>query len=155
MVNGFLGEYEVKLDAKGRFKLPAGLKKQLHSSVQGKFVVNRGFEKCLVLYPYNEWEIISAKVNKLNTFERKKREFVRYFFRGATEVVLDNTDRLNLPNHLLEYADIKGDCLLAATNNKIEIWQKERYEELMAIESDDFADLAEDVMGDTENPDKE
>ena len=145
---GFLGEYDIKLDPKGRFKLPAALKKQLHPELQGRFVVNRGFEKCLVLYPYNEWELISAKVNKLNTFEKKKREFVRYFFRGATEVVLDATDRLNLPNHLLEYADIKKDCLLAANNNKIEIWNPTRYEELMTMQSDDFADLAEDVMGD-------
>ena len=123
---GFLGEYEVKVDAKGRIKLPAALKKQLHPSAQGKFVVNRGFEKCLTLYPHNEWEVVSAKVSRLNTFEKKKREFVRFFLRGATEVVLDNIDRLNLPNHLLEYADVKDECLLTAANNKLEIWNKAR-----------------------------
>lgn len=148
IMQGFLGEYEVKMDAKGRIKLPAGLIKQLDPGNNGRFVINRGFEKCLVMYPMNEWEKISSKVNKLNTFERKKREFVRYFYRGATELQLDSTDRLNLPNHLLKYADIGKDLLLAAHNNTIEVWNSTRYEELMSIESDDFADLAEEVMGD-------
>lgn len=145
---GFLGEYEIKIDAKGRIKIPAALKKQISPAAGGRFVINRGFEKCLVLYPFTEWQEISAKVSKLNTFERKKREFVRYFFRGATEVVLDGIDRLNIPNHLLKYAEIDKVLLLAAVDNKIEVWNKERYEELMEIESDEFADLSEEVMGD-------
>ena len=148
---GLLGEYQLKLDAKGRLKLPSGLKKQLEPADNGRFVINRGFEKCLVLYPFNEWEQVSAKVNKLNRFVKKNREFIRYFFRGATEVQLDSSDRLNLPNHLLEYADVKKELLLAANNNIIEIWNKKRYDELMEIDSDDFADLAEDVMGDDED----
>ncbi len=152
---GFLGEYQCKLDAKGRIRLPGALKKQLHPEAQGRFVINRGFEKCLVLYPWNEWEKISARVNRLNTFEKKKRAFVRYFYRGATELTLDNADRLNIPNHLLEYANIEKDLLLTSRNSIIEIWNKDHYEELMAIDSDTFADLAEEVMGDRDliNPD--
>ncbi len=146
---GFLGEFEIRLDAKGRLKMPAALIKQLPPEVNGRFVVNRGFEKCLVLYPYHEWEKVSAKVNKLNRFVKKNREFVRYFFRGATEVVLDSAERLNLPNHLLGYADIKQDLLLAANDNLMELWNKQHYDQLMAIDSDDFAGLAEEVMGDT------
>lgn len=149
---GFLGEYELSVDAKGRVKLPAALKKQLDPAIQGRFVVNRGFEKCLVLYPYNEWEAVSGKVNKLNRFVKKNREFIRYFFRGATEVVVDAADRLNIPNHLLQYADVKKELLMAANNNVVEIWNRQRYEELMAIDSDDFADLAEQVMGDEPEP---
>lgn len=140
------------VDAKGRVKLPAALKKQIDPAIQGRFVVNRGFEKCLVLYPFNEWEGVSAKVNKLNRFVKKNREFIRYFFRGATEVVLDGADRLNLPNHLLQYADVKKELLMAANNNLIEIWNRQRYAELMAIDSDDFADLAEQVMGGEPEP---
>lgn len=149
---GFLGEYELSVDAKGRVKLPAALKKQIDPAIQGRFVVNRGFEKCLVLYPHNEWEAVSAKVNKLNRFVKKNREFIRYFFRGATEVVLDGADRLNIPNHLLHYAEVKKELLMAANNNVIEVWNRQRYEELMAIDSDDFADLAEQVMGDEPEP---
>jgi len=146
-MSGLLGEYQVNLDAKGRVKLPSGLKKQLSPADNGRFVINRGFEKCLVLYPFAEWEKVSARVNKLNRFVKKKREFIRYFFRGATELVLDSSDRLNIPNHLLSYAGVGKELLLAANNNLIEIWNKDQYDRLMQIDSDDFADLAEEVMG--------
>lgn len=154
-MSGFLGEYEVTLDAKGRFKLPSALVKQLPQAAGGRFVVNRGFEQCLVLYPFNEWEKVSAKVNRLNRFVKKNREFIRYFFRGATEVALDSAERLNMPNHLLGYAGVGKDMLLAANNNVIEIWNRERYEGLMAIDSDGFAGLAEEVMGDRFDTDPE
>lgn len=147
-MSGLLGEHICTLDSKGRLKLPAALKGQLSPEINGRFVVNRGFEKCLTLYPWDEWQKVSARVNKLNTFEKKKREFVRYFFRGATEVGLDSADRLLLPKLLTGYAGVEKEVLLTARNNVIEIWNKDTYEELMAIDSDAFADLAEDVMGD-------
>src|SRR5580658_8540227 len=106
---GFLGEYLCSLDNKGRVKLPAGLKGQLAPENNGRFVINRGFEQCLTMFPWEEWQKISARVSKLNTFEKKKREFVRYFYRGATEITLDTTDRLLLPKHLMEYAGITKD----------------------------------------------
>lgn len=128
--------------------MPSALKKQFAPENKGRFVVNRGFERCLTLYPIDEWNRISARVNKLNTFEKKKREFKRYFYRGATELVLDSSDRLNLPNHLADYAGIDKEMILTSQNNLIEIWNPKRYDELMSIDSDDFADLAEEVMGD-------
>ncbi len=147
---GFLGEFPVSIDDKGRLKLPASLKKQLDPAVNGRFVINRGFEKCLVLYPFDEWERITARVNKLNTFKKENREFVRFFYRGATELTLDNVDRMLFPKHLMEYAGIKGEAMLAARNKVIEMWNTENYEGMMAIDSDRFADLAERVMGDLE-----
>lgn len=147
---GFLGEHECKIDAKGRIKLPTAIKKQLHPSTKGRFVVNRGFEQCLVLYPFDEWERVRSKVDHLNTFKKKERNFVRYFYRGATEVALDGTDRLNLPKHLLEYGSIKKDALLTAHKNVIEIWNIKLYEKAMRMDSDEFAELAEEVMGDAE-----
>lgn len=147
-MSGLLGEHVCTLDSKGRLKLPSALKGQLAPEINGRFVVNRGFEKCLTLYPWDEWQKVSAKVNKLNTFEKKKREFARYFFRGATEVQLDAADRLLLPKLLTSYAGVEKELLLTARNNVIEIWNKDTYESLMAIDSDMFADLAEEVMGD-------
>ena len=143
----FLGEHEVKLDGKGRFKLPASLKRQLEPSIKGRFVVNRGFEKCLVLYPYNEWEEISKRLGKLNTFKKANRDFIRYFRRGARELVLDNTDRLLIPKELHEHAGLKKELILAPQNNTIEIWDKERYLGYVNRDSDDFADMAEDILG--------
>jgi MraZ protein len=143
------------MDAKGRIKLPAALKRQLDPASGGRFVINRGFEKCLVLYPSNEWEKLNARLNKLNLFEKKNRQFVRYFLRGATELTLDATDRLNIPNHLAEYADITKDLMLSARNNVIEVWNPKTYDELLSMDSDAFAKLAEDVMGDKDNPDEQ
>src|SRR6188768_564851 len=144
---GFLGEYPVTLDGKGRLKIPTALKKQLDPAVNGRFVINRGFEKCLVLYPFNEWEKITERVNKLNTFKKEHRDFVRIFYRGATELVLDATDRILVPKHLQDFAGIKSDALLAARNTVIEMWNQKTYDGQMKVDSDQFADLAERVMG--------
>lgn len=144
-----IGEFECRLDAKGRIMLPAGLKKQIPAESKGCFVVNRGFEKCLVLYPMNDWKTISDEVNRLNLYNRKNREFVRYFYRGATELELDSTNRLLLPKSLLEYASIDKDVVLFAFSNRIEIWAKNLYEGLLTDEPEDFASLAEEVMGKT------
>ena len=151
----FLGEYECNLDAKGRIKLPISLKKQLNPTANGRFVINRGFEKCLILWPFDQWEKVIGRVNKLNTFRRKERAFVRYFYRGATEIVMDATDRLNLPKPLFSYARIDKSVLLCAQNDVIEIWNKQLYEDLLSIDSDAFADLAEEVMGGSNEPDDE
>src|SRR3989344_8899313 len=142
----FIGEFDCKLDAKGRLMLPSGLRKQLDPAAQERFVLNRGFEKCLVLYPKNEWEGISSEVNKLNQYVKKNREFIRYFYRGASELELDNTGRLLLPKRMLEYAAADKDVVLFAYSNRIEVWDKKAYEDLLTDEPDDFATLAEEVM---------
>ncbi|GAB4249101.1 MAG: division/cell wall cluster transcriptional repressor MraZ [Vicingaceae bacterium] len=143
----FIGEFECKLDAKGRLMLPSGLRKQLDPEAQERFVMNRGFEKCLVLYPKNEWQGISEEVNRLNQYVKKNREFIRYFYRGATELGLDTTGRLLFPKRMLDYAGITKEVVLFAYSNRIEVWDKETYDNLLTDEPDDFADLAEEVMG--------
>jgi MraZ protein len=143
----FLGEFECKLDAKGRLMLPSALRKQVSPEAQEKFVVNRGFENCLALYPFNEWQKISAEVNRLNMYVKKNREFARYFYRGATELELDTAGRLLLPKRLLEYAGADKDIILSAFSNKIEVWSKDKFESILNDEPADFAALAEEVMG--------
>jgi MraZ protein len=146
-MTSFLGEFDCKLDAKGRMMLPMGLRKQVHPDSLEKFVVNRGFESCLALYPLNEWQKISAEINQLNQFVKKNREFARYFYRGATELELDATGRLLLPKRLMEYAGIDKEVILSAWSNKIEVWAPEKFETLLKNEPDDFSALAEEVMG--------
>ena len=85
----FLGEYDCKLDAKGRLSLPSAIRKKVSPEAQEKFVVNRGYENCLHLYPMDEWMKVSAEVNKLNLDVKDNRLYARYFFRGATEIELD------------------------------------------------------------------
>jgi MraZ protein len=143
-----LGEFECKLDGKGRFLLPAGLRRQMPPEGEDCFVVNRGFEPCLVLYPKPQWERVVARINQLNPYVKRNRAFIRYFFRGASEMRLDNAQRLLLPKILLEYAGLQHDIVLFAHTNKVEIWDAGRYQALFEESEDSFADLAEAVMGD-------
>ena len=100
------GEYECKLDAKGRLIVPAALKKQLPEAAKDTFFINRGFEKCCVLYPRNEWDTIATEINKLSDYIKKEREFKRYFLRGASQLEMDSASRLLVPKNMLEYAGI-------------------------------------------------
>jgi MraZ protein len=154
-MTNFIGEFDCKLDAKGRLMLPSSLRKQLDPAAQESFVMNRGFEKCLVLYPKNDWKYISEEVNKLNQYVKKNREFTRYFYRGATELGLDGTGRLLFPKRLLEYAGVEKEVVLFAHGNKIEIWDKEAYDNLLTDEPDEFASLAEEVMGNAANKEED
>jgi MraZ protein len=143
----FLGEFECKLDAKGRMMIPVGLKKQLPEAESEGLVINRGFEKHLVIYTRKEWEKIVDDLSKLNQYEKKTREFIRYFTRGASELSLDSSGRVLLPKTLLEYAGISADVVLACQFNKIEVWAQEAYDTQLDNEPENFANLAEEVMG--------
>jgi MraZ protein len=142
-----LGEFDCKLDTKGRMMVPSNLKKQLPDVEQEGLVVNRGFEKHLVIYPKKVWESIVEELSKLNQYEKKTREFIRFFTRGATELTLDASGRVNLPKSLLEFAGIEGEVVLACQFDKIELWSKSAYDSLLDSEPADFANLAEEVMG--------
>lgn len=143
----FLGEFEATLDAKGRFLLPAGIKKQLLAEEGSLFVINRGFEKCLALYPIKSWEPLFADISKLNEFDPKAREFRRYFLNGATHVEPDTAGRLLVPPNLKEHAGLQKDIVLVAAVNKIEIWDSSKYHQLFdSFSADDFSKLAKDVM---------
>lgn len=147
-IKQLLGEYDCKIDAKGRMRMPSGLIAQLGESEETHtFVINRGFEQCLMIYPEIVWDKITAEINQLNLYNRKNRNFVRYFYRGAHKVSMDAADRILVTKRLLEYAGIERDVILSAYNDRIEIWAKDAYEEMMADEPDDFSDLAEEVLG--------
>ena len=147
-MTGFLGEFEATLDAKGRFLLPAGFKKQLPEEEIGRFVINRGFEKCLALYPMKTWEPLFAKITGLNEFDPKQREFRRAFLNGATYVEPDSAGRILLPPNLKVYAELQKDIVLMATGDKIEIWDSNKYKQFFdSISSDALSDLGKDVMG--------
>jgi MraZ protein len=146
-MTGFLGEFEATLDAKGRFLLPAGVKKQLPEKESGRFVINRGFEKCLSLYPLKSWEPLFAEISKLNDFDPKVREFRRYFLNGATIIEPDGAGRLLVPPNLKEHAGLQKDIVLVSAVNKIEIWDSNKYHQLFdSFSAQNFSDLAKDVM---------
>jgi MraZ protein len=146
-----LGTYEAKLDAKGRFMFPAPYKTQMGAEAQKGFVVKRSiFKKCLELFAMEQWQEESAMVSKLNMFKKKNADFVTKFMAGVKPVELDGTGRILLPKDLLTYGGITKQIVLTSVVNRIEIWDKEAYEKAVEYNPDDFADLAEEVMGEFE-----
>ncbi|MEO1032395.1 MAG: division/cell wall cluster transcriptional repressor MraZ [Bacteroidota bacterium] len=147
-MNSFIGTYECKADAKGRLMIPAVLKKQLSAALQDGFVLKRAvFQPCLELYPMSEWNALMTKVNKLNRFKKKNNDFIRRFTAGVKVVEVDNAGRLLIPKDLIGFSGITKDVVLASAVNIIEIWDKEKYEQAIDDAASDFADLAEEVMG--------
>jgi len=134
--------------------LPSALKKQLSPVVQGGFVLKRAvFQSCLELYPMTEWEALMQKVNKLNRFNKKNNDFIRRFTAGVKFIELDASGRLLIPKDLIAFAGITKDIVVSSAINIIEIWDKDNYEKAIDDAALDFADLAEDVMGQDENDD--
>jgi len=150
MVN-ILGTYECKIDTKGRLMFPAPLKAQMGDSISKGFVIKRSiFKKCLELFPMDHWQEETSMVSKLNMFKQKNAEFVTKFMAGVKPAELDNTGRLLLPKDLLKYGEITKEIVLTSVVNRFEIWDKTAYEKAVDYDPDDFAKLAEDVMGEFE-----
>jgi MraZ protein len=144
---GFLGEYEATLDAKSRFLLPVGFRKQLPEEENTQFVICRGFEKCLSLYPKKSWDPIFARISQLDDFDPEVRQFRRYFLNGATPVELDSAGRLLVPQPLKEYAGLEKDIVLAPGVDKIEIWDQTKYRQFFeSFSPESFSSLARQVM---------
>ena len=145
-----IGTYECKADAKGRLMFSSSFKKQLYPELQDGFVIKRGvFQPCLELYPMSEWNLMMQKINKLNRFVKKNNDFIRRFTAGVKMVELDASGRLLIPKDLCDFAGIQKQIVLSSAVNIIEIWDKDKYEKAIEDASVDFADLAEDVMGNT------
>jgi len=155
-VVNLIGTYECKADVKGRLMLPATVKKQLSSILQDGFVLKRSvFQPCLELYPMSEWNTMMAKVNKLNRFVKKNNDFIRRFTAGVKVIELDVSGRLLIPKDLHSFAGISKEVVLSSSVNIIEIWDKDKYETAIDDATVDFADLAEEVMGNVNDTDDE
>lgn len=128
--------------------LPAAIKKQLLPVLQNGFVLKRAvFQPCLELYPMSEWEVLMQKVNKLNRFKKKNNDFIRRFTAGLKMVEVDAAGRLLIPKDLVAFSGIAKEIVVSSAINIIEIWDKDKYEKAIDDATVDFADLAEEVMG--------
>ncbi len=144
-----IGTYECKADVKGRVLVPAALKKQLAPVATSGFVIKRAvFQPCLELYPMEEWQLLMEKMSKLNRFNRKNNDFIRRFTAGVKTVEMDSAGRLLIPKDLSSFAGIEKELVISSAINIVEIWDNNKYEQAINDAASDFADLAEDVMGD-------
>ncbi|MBW8522177.1 division/cell wall cluster transcriptional repressor MraZ [Chryseobacterium chendengshani] len=147
-MRNFIGTYECKIDDKGRLKVPSSLTKQMENFDDKTFVVKRSvFQPCLEVYPMKAWDRMMEKINKLNRFIKKNADFIRMFTAGVKTVELDSAGRLQISKDLTHYAGLTKDIVVTSAGELFEIWDKDAYEEVIATNEEDFASLAEDVMG--------
>lgn len=145
-----IGQHDCKADAKGRVLLPISLKNQLLPVLKDGFVIKRSvFQQCLELYPKSEFDVLMQKVMKKSKINRKYDAFVRNFVAGMKEVTIDgDTGRFQIPKNLVAYAEIEKEVVLNAVFDKIEIWNKDKYEMILDEGEKDYADLAEEIFAD-------
>jgi MraZ protein len=141
------GEYDCSMDAKGRIRLPSSLLKKLGERENYHFVLNKGFEKHLTLYPIEVWEATVKEFEKLNPYDNDTRQFLRRFHNGTTDIEMDDQMRILVPRRLGEFAGLQKEVILNAYGNKIEIWDAKTYDDMMNDDSTSMADLAQKVLG--------
>ncbi len=146
----FIGDYTCKIYAKGRVMLSAAFKKQMPAAAQDKFVIKKDiYQKCLVLYPMDEWERQNQLIQQnINPYNKEHSQFLREFYKDTAEVELDANNRFLIPARLLNLAGIDKDkeVVLAGQLGKIEIWAKELYDKT-SESINDFGDLANKILG--------
>ncbi len=152
----FIGDYTCKADVKGRIILPAAFKKQMPADARDHFVVRKDiFENCLVLYSIEDWNRQLEKIRKrINPYNREHNTFLRNFFKGTAELILDSNNRFLVPRRMLEMIGADRDLVLAGQDGRIEIWAAGAYERI-GMPAEEFANLAEKLMGGTINDEVE
>lgn len=144
----FLGSFKYSIDSKGRVSIPAKLRKFVDPKANDGFVMTRGTNKCIDIYPMNEWEsLVQEKLNNLNSFEPEEAMFLRMFLQQAAEDKLDTQARLLIPKNLIEHAEIEKEVLILGAIKKIEIWNPKNYEAYLETSKLSFEEIAKKVMG--------
>ena len=138
----FMGEFQHSIDDKGRVIIPAKFRESLGPS----FVVTRGLDQCLFVYPMEEWGVMEQKLKALPLMKSDARAFTRFFFSGATECDLDKQGRVNLPGNLREYAKLDKDCVVLGVSNRVEVWSKDIWENYFNQSEEVFNDIAEKLV---------
>ncbi len=144
---GFKGQAEYSVDSKGRVAIPAKMRNALNPDAKGTFTITRGFEKCISLYPMDQWNAIEAEMSALNAYERKSRDFVRSILMWADDVSLDGQGRIGIPKPLAEFAGVSDRALIIGALDHIEIWNPDAFRRHMDEQAQEYETLAEQVMG--------
>ena len=137
------GEYECKLDAKGRLVLPAKIKARLPETSGNQVVVMQGMEPCLVLYSLLEYKKIYSRIASLNEFNPEFRQLQRNFFRRVSEIDLDSAGRLLVPKSMIKYANLEKEVVLVGMGNRVDICNTGQYEDFLIEDNKTFSELAQ------------
>lgn len=137
----FMGEYHYAIDEKGRLTIPSKVRYELGE----KFIVTRGLDNCLFIYPKVEWTNIITKYKELpNT--KDARNFMRFFLSGATECEFDKQGRINITAPLVKYADLQRECIIIGVNDRLEVWSKDRWENFIEVNEENLSDIADNLF---------
>lgn len=139
----FMGEFNHNVDDKGRLMLPAKFREDLGT---GEYVLTRGLDNCLFLFPISEWKEFEEKIKKLSLTKKDARAFVRFLFSGATNDIIDKQGRIKLNDNLKQYAGIEKEVVVTGAFNRVEIWSKENWEAYISTAEESFEDIAENLI---------
>lgn len=137
-----MGEFHHNIDEKNRLTLPAKFREELGEN----FIVTRGLEECLFVYPINEWDKITQKLNNLPFTKKDARSFMRFFLSGATAAEFDKQGRINITSPLISYAEIKKECVIIGVGDRLEIWSSEKWNSFYNDNKDNLSNIAEDLF---------
>ena len=137
-----IGEYHHNIDEKGRLIIPSKFRIELGE----KFIITRGMEKCLFVYPMKDWNNMINELNKLSFTKKDYRTFMRMLLSGAVECELDKSGRVNISGPLINYADLLKECVIIGVNDRLEIWSENNFEDFFNSNIDAFSDIAENLF---------
>jgi len=143
----FMGEYHHSIDEKGRLIIPSKFRNELGET----FIVTRGIEKCLFIYPISEWDKIVAKLKSLPFTKQDARNFTRFFLSGATIVEFDKQGRINISNPLATYANLEKECVIVGVNDRLEIWSLDSWNMFFQNNQENLSDIAENLFSSDNN----
>lgn len=141
----FIGEYHHTIDEKGRIIIPSKFREELGDS----FIITRGIENCLFVYSLDNFKKITDKLMSLPFTKKDARNFSRFFMSGATNAELDKQGRVNVTAPLVNYANLKKDCVIIGTGDRLEIWSQEGWESFFNSSKDDMSDIAENLFNES------
>ena len=137
-----IGEYHHNIDEKGRLIIPSKFRIELGE----KFIVTRGMEKCLFVYPMKDWNNMINELNKLSFTKKDYRTFMRMLLSGATECELDKSGRINISSPLKNYASLEKECVVIGVNDRLEIWSEDGFEDFFNSNIENYSDIAENLF---------
>lgn len=135
----FIGEYQHSIDTKGRLIIPSKFRDDLGPI----FIMTKGLDNCLFVYPKNEWQILEEKLKSLPLTSRDARAFVRFFFAGATECELDKQGRILVPSNLREHSKLEKEAVIIGVSTRVEIWSKSEWDTYNEDDSLSYESIAE------------
>jgi MraZ protein len=145
-MSSFKGSYSYSIDSKGRINIPAKLRKYVSPEANDTFVITRGFERCLFVYPQDEWNVLEQSIRGLSSSDPKHRFFTRTLLQWATDSQLDGQSRITIPRELLQFATIENEVLIVGVLERIEVWNPKVYEDYMKAQAESYEDVAHAVL---------